>query len=301
MLNLYDDFDFRLLADPEFREDSVREELVAPLLKALGYSASPPYRIIRSKKLEHPYVYFGTVKKNITIVPDYVLERDGQYAWILDAKAPAENIDTGKNVEQAYSYAMHRDVRVPLYGLCNGRKLIVFHVTQEKPVIDIPLQEIKASWQRILTILGCKSAWTQGLRPGFLPDFGLALSKAGLAESADGKKYFQVFLSLPIMTAAKVEDNLYSLNAPIGSALFDDNQGECMASFDFGPDLYQSFLDQFDPELSERVKFALSRQPYRCRFQRATSPELTFVAELADKTFTNQNESYRPFVVTEFI
>jgi len=34
-------------------------------------------------------------------------------------KAPSENIFTGKNVEQAYSYAMHRDIRVPLYGLCN--------------------------------------------------------------------------------------------------------------------------------------------------------------------------------------
>ena len=49
-------------------------------------------------------VYFGTVKKDITIIPDYLLERDGKYAWILDAKSPTENIDTGKNVEQAYSY-----------------------------------------------------------------------------------------------------------------------------------------------------------------------------------------------------
>src|ERR1035437_3420044 len=110
MLRLLNDFDFRLLDTPEFLEDSVREELIAPFLKALGYSASPPYKIIRSKNLEHPYVYFGTVKKSITIIPDYLLEQDGQYKWILDAKAPNENIDTGKNVEQAYSYAIHRDV-----------------------------------------------------------------------------------------------------------------------------------------------------------------------------------------------
>src|SRR5438093_3750123 len=57
MSGLFETFDFKLLDDPEFGEDSVREELVVPLLAALGYSASPPYRIIRSKKLEHPFVY----------------------------------------------------------------------------------------------------------------------------------------------------------------------------------------------------------------------------------------------------
>ena len=103
MAGIFGDFDFKLLDDREFGEDAVREELIVPLLTALGYSASPPYRIIRSRKLEHPFVYFGTVPKKITIIPDYVLERDGAYAWVLDAKGPNENIDTGKNVEQAYA------------------------------------------------------------------------------------------------------------------------------------------------------------------------------------------------------
>jgi hypothetical protein len=298
---VFGDFDFRLLDDPEFREDSVREELIAPLLRALGYSASPPYRIIRSRKLAHPYVYFGTVKKDITIIPDYLLERDGRYAWILDAKSPTENIDSGKNVEQAYSYAMHRDVRVPLYGLCNGRKLVVFHVSEEKPLIDVPLQEIRTEWPKVLTLLGCRSAWPQGYRPDFLPDLGLALSKAGLAEDSSGKKYFQMFIGLPVMMAAKVEDNLFTLTAPINSALFEEDQQACMGSFDFSADLYSSFLGQLKPELSEGVKSALSRQPYKVTFNRATCPQLTFAAELGDRTHQNENESYRPFVVTKFI
>lgn len=111
--------------NPEFGEDAVREELVAPLLRALGYSASTPYQIIRSRKLEHPFVYFGTVKKDVTIIPDYVLEHDDRPARILDAKAPRESIDTGKNVQQAYSYAMHREGRAMFYAVCNGRALHV--------------------------------------------------------------------------------------------------------------------------------------------------------------------------------
>jgi hypothetical protein len=302
MANLFDNFDFQLLDSPEFREDSVREELVVPLVKALGYSASPPYRIIRSKKLKHPFVYFGTVKKDITIIPDYLFERDGQYAWILDAKAPNENIDTGKNVEQAYSYAMHRDVRVPLYGLCNGRKLTVFHVTQEQPVIDVALRNIKGEWQKILAILGCKSVWPNSLRPGFQPDFGLALSKAGFAVDGEGKKYFQIFVSLPILMATKVEDDLYTLNALVGSALFDDEENQTfMASFDFGSQVYPSFLEQFGPELGEKVRSELSRQPYRAIFSPEDTPMLTFAAEIGDTMYRNEDESYRPLNVTKFI
>jgi len=41
---LFNDFDSRLLDDAGFKEDSVREELIAPLLKALGYSAAPQTR-----------------------------------------------------------------------------------------------------------------------------------------------------------------------------------------------------------------------------------------------------------------
>ena len=54
--NIYQDFDFQLLNDPDFKEDSVREALIKPLLNALGYSASSSNKIIRSKGLTDPYV-----------------------------------------------------------------------------------------------------------------------------------------------------------------------------------------------------------------------------------------------------
>ncbi len=56
------DFDFSVLDDPEFKEDSVREEIVAPLVRALGYAPSGRYRVIRSRPLEHPYVSIGSIR-----------------------------------------------------------------------------------------------------------------------------------------------------------------------------------------------------------------------------------------------
>ena len=56
MTDIYNDFNFALLNSSEFKEDSVREEIISPLLKQLGYSASGPNQIIRSRNLLHPFV-----------------------------------------------------------------------------------------------------------------------------------------------------------------------------------------------------------------------------------------------------
>jgi len=126
------DFDFSELESPDFKEDSVREELVKPLLNALGYAASGRNRIRRSKALKHPFVKVGAGKREITVVPDYLLEVNGKYAWVLDAKSPDEEIKTGENVEQVYFYAIHPDIRVKLYALCNGREFIAYAIDQSR-------------------------------------------------------------------------------------------------------------------------------------------------------------------------
>jgi len=99
-------FDFRLLNSPLFKEDSVREELILPTLNALGYSAAGPNRIIRSKPLEHPFITIGSKKRQITLIPDYLLTVGPNFTFVLDAKGPEEEIKTGNNVEQVYSYAI---------------------------------------------------------------------------------------------------------------------------------------------------------------------------------------------------
>ena len=72
--NILSGFDFKLLDDPDFKEDAVREEIIVPIIKGLGYSHSKPYKTIRSKRLLHPFVSIGSARKNIYIVPDYLFE-----------------------------------------------------------------------------------------------------------------------------------------------------------------------------------------------------------------------------------
>jgi Type I restriction enzyme R protein N terminus (HSDR_N) len=307
MTDLFRNFDFKMLDDPDFREDSVREELVVPLLAALGFSASPPHRIVRSKRLEHPFVYIGTSKKQITIIPDYLLQRDEQNLWVLDAKGPNENIHTGKNVEQAYSYAIHKDVRVPIYALCNGRRLVVFHISQWPAILDVALTELPQAWNTLLNLVGTRAAWPDGIRPGYFPDFGLALKKAGLAaDEKTGKKVVQLFTSLAVQSIAKSEDDLYIFNGFV----CDEHVPLYIITFDITAQQYSELLAVLEPPaIREIIRSGMARRPFHVSLttphgslaeEISRLPTVWVAGEISDKTITNDDESFCPFVALKF-
>jgi 16S rRNA G966 N2-methylase RsmD len=144
-----ENFDFHLLDSPQFKEDSVREELILPILNALGYTVQGPNRIIRSKPLEHPFLTTGSRRRPITLIPDYLLTVGKNFTFVLDAKGPEEEIKTGDNVEQVYSYAVHPEIRVEQFALCNGREFILFDVRQKEPIFYFQLSEIEKHWQAL--------------------------------------------------------------------------------------------------------------------------------------------------------
>lgn len=150
---MFKKIDLSLLNDPEFKEDSVREELVAPLLWEIGYSASGLNKIIRSRTLTHPYVLIGVAKKKIHIIPDYILEVEGKTLVTIDAKSPTEKIDKSKHVEQAYSYAIHPEVRAKIYGLCNGLEWIFWHVSSSEPILRITTKKLMDDIKEIKNLL----------------------------------------------------------------------------------------------------------------------------------------------------
>lgn len=151
----FEEFDFSILNDPDFKEDSVREELITPLLKALGYSVFGENKIIRSKTMT-AHVNIGSQKQTINIAPDYLL-KVGDISWILDAKHPKENILDGKHREQAFSYAILPDVRAYYYALCNGVSIIVYHIAKTEPVINLSLADIDNDLSQVAKILSPKA------------------------------------------------------------------------------------------------------------------------------------------------
>lgn len=150
-------FDFSQLDSPDFKEDSVREILILPLLFALGYQNQ---QIVRSKTLQHPFLKIGSKKRPINLIPDYLLKVEDSYAWVLDAKAPHENIKNGDNIEQVFSYSIHPEVRTKFFALCNGKAFSLFRQDVQEPILYFELANIFDYWEQLSGYLSPSSFQT---------------------------------------------------------------------------------------------------------------------------------------------
>jgi len=142
-------------SNPDFKEDSVREVVILPILKNLGYTES---NIVRSKTLEHPFLKIGSKKRPVKLVPDYAIKIENNYAWVLDAKSPDEKVKDSDNVEQVYSYATHPEIRSTYFALCNGIEFSLYRreLTAD-PVLYFAIDEIEYYWDKLKMFLSPNS------------------------------------------------------------------------------------------------------------------------------------------------
>ncbi|HGY9594053.1 TPA: hypothetical protein ACOJPH_001707 [Vibrio campbellii] len=286
---MFKEFNLELFQDPEYKEDAVREDIVAPLLKRLGYGPASENKMVRSRALTHPYVYIGTKAHKVSIIPDYLLEVGSSHRWILDAKAPNQDILKGKNVEQAFSYAIHPDVRAEKYALCNGKELTVFAVNKIKPLLHLDITEWEKSWKSIEKVLS-PVAFARPHLLNFKPDFGLYMRKLG---AEPGMNHYFIPIGLPMIT--KVEDGLYT--ACVNIMWGDDYLA---TSFDFDNIRYQQLLSIVPANTAEKIKHALSRQPYSIIFDMDEAPIVNVHSIIGSDTHSNDNEDYSPLWVEKF-
>lgn len=153
---LFGDLNFKQIAtNPDFKEDSVREVIILPILKELGYTQE---NIIRSKTLQHPFLKIGSKKRPVNLVPDYALKVENNFAWVLDAKAPNQKIINDENVEQVYSYASHPEIRSNYFTLCNGLEFSLFRTSDtDKPILFFTVEDIEQYWNELKMFLSPNS------------------------------------------------------------------------------------------------------------------------------------------------
>lgn len=281
---MFETFDFSVLNDPSFKEDSVREEIIAPILKKLGYAPTGPNRVIRSKTLQHPFVMIGSRQHPVNIVPDYTLVVDDVPLLALDAKAPSERIVKSHHVEQAYSYAIHPDVRVRQYALCNGREFAVYTIESPEPLLLIPIDQVDTKWDAVVEALGPKFLQKPELR-GFFPDYGMTMRRLGVNPMA-----LHLFTSHYLQDLVRVSDTLYT-----GSATTMVGSVECLTSFDFSKEILEDLLARLPANVSQAIRSGLGQQPFRMEL--GGKVVLTCSGGLGEET-EGLHETFIPVVVS---
>jgi Type I restriction enzyme R protein N terminus (HSDR_N) len=282
---MYEDFDFSALDSPEYKEDAVREDLIAPLLRRLGYKATGTVRMQRSKTLVHPFVMIGSKKNQVSIVPDYTLYVDDKPAAIIEAKGPREQIVSSHHVEQAYSYAIHPEVRVGVYALCNGRELVVYSVSEWEPVLRIEMTRIEESWQDVEEALNPKFLLNPELK-GFMPDYGLAMLKIGIKPGT-----LQIIVLHHLQSIMRAEDDLYVVNTTTNAGDL-----ECLVSLDLTASHFRELLSQLPQEIASPINSAMMRAPYQMPLDGKII--LSCAGELGD-VVEGAYEEFAPIRVTE--
>ncbi len=279
---MFDHFDTSLFDDPEFKEDSVREEIVVPIIKRLGYELSGPQRIVRSKSLLHPFVMIGSKKHPIHIVPDYLLYSDGRPGLVLDAKKPDANLIKSKHVEQAYSYAIHPEVRVRFYALCNGRSLVAYDIYGLAPVFDIAFEKIDRDWNVISSVM-CPDNTSFAGPHHLAPDLGICVMKLGF-ETGDT----WLFPVTSILHFGRMAESEYTMTANVTVGDVDH-----MVSFDAPARVFERILECTDEPNREFLKSVLV--PGQHTF--AKRPIFLSLETTLGKPTRGQHDTFVPFVI----
>lgn len=143
----------------KLNETDIREEVIAPLLRYLGYRSGTSNNIIREQSLKYPKIFLGHKKPQkdpeVRGIADYICEAEEKIRWVIEAKSPSVSI-TPEEIEQSYSYANHPEIRAVYFCVCNGKELLVFQ-TNKGPGVDalltVSYEDINDSLEVIENVL----------------------------------------------------------------------------------------------------------------------------------------------------
>lgn len=170
---------FEPLQFQELNETDIREEVIAPLVRTLGYRSGTIHNVIREQSLRYPRAFLG--RKDAQRDPmlrgkaDYILEARGKVRWVMEAKAPDVEIDIDA-IEQAWSYASHAEIRAVYFVLSNGRTLQIFQTNQgpnSGPIFSTTYEELDEKLTNIKNILSPEAIIRD--HPEITPDLGKPL------------------------------------------------------------------------------------------------------------------------------
>ena len=283
------ELDLSFVNDLEYNEIAVREDIISPIIKALGYTPAGNNKLVRGRKLKHPFVYIGTQKKDIYLYPDYVMEINGVCAWVVEAKNPRENLYSKENMEQAYSYSIQSEIRASYYALCNGKRFVLYHIFAYAPILEFELNKLPLYWDRLVKLLSPET-FERALAVKLAKDYGIHLKKLGFDcfESL-------YFYDLPISTIAKLEDNLYTISVGI----VPEGENYCI-SLDFAHNVFLKMEGKIPQPVFEKLVPPLNGAIVQIDFDNL-SHRIGVECYLGSNFQESQDEIFLPLIIRDVL
>ena len=137
-----------------YTEADVREEIISPLLKVLGYDKQSYFSIEREKPIQLPG------RKNFL---DYSLTLWSQNFWLIEAKKPRMNHGrfSAAEIRQAAGYAVHPEINAALAVLCDGHTIAVFDREENlvEPILAVKIANLQQDIDTLRAILSPWQVW----------------------------------------------------------------------------------------------------------------------------------------------
>jgi len=137
-----------------YSEQDVREDIIAPILRLLGYQKESMFSVERDKSLR-------IAGKRLAF--DYSLTLWEENFWIIEAKKPS--VTNGKfgydQIWQTLQYAVHPTINAALLVLCDGHAIEIYDREQslEKPMLRVDRVNLIRDFDQIRAVLSPLQAW----------------------------------------------------------------------------------------------------------------------------------------------
>lgn len=289
-LEYFKNFDLKKFDNPDFKEDSVREEIICQLLELLGYSNNgTSCQIIRSKTLKHPWLTIGSGNRSVMLIPDYLLRTNSKNVLVLDAKSPSEDILNKKNIGQVYSYAIHPEINSMLFSLCNGREFALFQVNRVSPLLYFPINQIARFWDKLYRIL-CPEISARPEIVDYCPDFGIFQKRLGAGQLT---KF--IFCEVHTKSISKIDNDTYTCFTTYQP--YADNPHFAL-SIDFNKKYLPLVLNNCKADYRKRIIMHLENSPFNF-YGDPEEDDIVFsvTTKLSPNVITNKEEAFIPFII----
>lgn len=138
----------RLTGLASFTEADVREEIISPILRLLGYDKGDKFSVARERRID---------VQTQRLFIDYSMSLFEADFWLIEAKRPNLNAARFARADlwQALKYAIHPEINAALVVLCDGQKFEVYdrEANLDEPILRLQRENLARDFDQLRTLL----------------------------------------------------------------------------------------------------------------------------------------------------